>query len=457
MIGSAKDSLRPVGAPTHVIVEELTESTSSGLFSHHRYSARVPSLHNLLYAPSFNNRYDPSNIGLIIIPQPGKHNSVILIIMFGESESESPRFPSPWDLVLAPASVDKLYHRQDELLLPKLVAEVEEVRPIRLVPMTFVTCVQGNVEYKLHLISPTSARFARLVTQMKWRLLEGGGQAIYELGVADSGALVGLAPDDLRATLDTLHAMAAEIGARVTISKEIEVTITDVPEVGFRAQVDKRHGCRDSRRTPLKDHPRAQAFPIEAAKAASLSSFISATSTSTPSSLDSTASLLTDSCSLASDSSTLSSPSLPTSSVSVPVSGLETAHVDDTHFFPLLTDLSPRCSTPADGVISGGESLIGHNHLSGVPEKSLTGVENGLNIRELHRVQPGDVGPEPATTVVAVVDTLSDPDELLLAALDKLEVADSPSIPEEQKRTIVEALVFRELDNEEGFLDFSSF
>ena len=47
--------------------------------------------------------------------------------MFGESESESPRVPSPWDLVLAPDSVDKLHHRQDELLLPKLAAEVEEV------------------------------------------------------------------------------------------------------------------------------------------------------------------------------------------------------------------------------------------------------------------------------------------------------------------------------------------
>jgi len=47
--------------------------------------------------------------------------------MFGESESESPRVPSPWDVVLAPASVDKLHYRQDELLLPKLAAEVEEV------------------------------------------------------------------------------------------------------------------------------------------------------------------------------------------------------------------------------------------------------------------------------------------------------------------------------------------
>jgi len=158
--------------------------------------------------------------------------------MFGESDSESPRVPSPWDLVLTPASVDKLYYRQDELLLPKLAAEAEEVSASWRIPTSFLTFDQGNVEYKLHLINPSSTRFARLVTQMKWRLLEGGGQAIYELGVADSGALVGLVPNDLRATLDTLHAMAAEIGARVIISKEIEVTVTDVPEAGFRTRMD---------------------------------------------------------------------------------------------------------------------------------------------------------------------------------------------------------------------------
>jgi len=44
--------------------------------------------------------------------------------MFGESESESPRVPSPWDVVLGSASLDKLFYRQDELLL---AAEVEEV------------------------------------------------------------------------------------------------------------------------------------------------------------------------------------------------------------------------------------------------------------------------------------------------------------------------------------------
>ncbi|KZP09177.1 hypothetical protein FIBSPDRAFT_1051979 [Athelia psychrophila] len=122
--------------------------------------------------------------------------------MFGESDTgESPRVGSPWDaLISTPSPPSPQY-------IPKLVPEAEE----------------GNVEYKLQLLSPSPARFARLVTQLKWRLLEGGGQAYYELGVADSGALIGLARADLEKTLGTLDSMAGEIGASVVVVKEVEV------------------------------------------------------------------------------------------------------------------------------------------------------------------------------------------------------------------------------------------
>lgn len=44
---------------------------------------------------------------------------------------------------------------------------------------------QGNIEYKLKLVNPSSQRFEHLVTQMKWRLREGHGEAIYQIGRAD--------------------------------------------------------------------------------------------------------------------------------------------------------------------------------------------------------------------------------------------------------------------------------
>lgn len=61
-------------------------------------------------------------------------------------------------------------------------------------------------------VDPSPARFARLVTQLKWRLLEGHGQAYYEIGVADSGLLIGLSKPDLEKSLATLEEMAGDIG-----------------------------------------------------------------------------------------------------------------------------------------------------------------------------------------------------------------------------------------------------
>ncbi|KAG1787617.1 uncharacterized protein HD556DRAFT_1246630 [Suillus plorans] len=126
--------------------------------------------------------------------------------MFGESDSESPRVPSPWDTLTSVPPTPT----HNEILrrgIPQLVPENEE----------------GNVEYKLHLLSPSPSRFTRLVTQLKWRLLEGGGQAYYELGVADSGVLIGLERREMEETLGTLEEMAGEIGASVIVVKEIEV------------------------------------------------------------------------------------------------------------------------------------------------------------------------------------------------------------------------------------------
>ena len=67
---------------------------------------------------------------------------------------------------------------------------------------------EGNVEYKLKLLNPTASRFEHLVTQMKWRLREGHGEAIYEIGVADSGAMRGLSDCEMEDSLSTLRKMA---------------------------------------------------------------------------------------------------------------------------------------------------------------------------------------------------------------------------------------------------------
>ncbi|PAV86098.1 hypothetical protein WR25_24426 [Diploscapter pachys] len=82
----------------------------------------------------------------------------------------------------------------------------------------------GNIEYKARLTNTNPARLQHLITQMKWRLREGQGEAIYELGVEDDGALTGLTDSDLEMSLATLQTMAKSLDASLTILAEREVS-----------------------------------------------------------------------------------------------------------------------------------------------------------------------------------------------------------------------------------------
>ncbi|KAI7854177.1 P-loop containing nucleoside triphosphate hydrolase protein [Circinella umbellata] len=79
----------------------------------------------------------------------------------------------------------------------------------------------GNVEYKLKLVDPSVERLDHLITQMKWRLSEGDGEAMYELGVDDDGTLVGLSAEEMSASMDTLRQMANALNADVLIIREL--------------------------------------------------------------------------------------------------------------------------------------------------------------------------------------------------------------------------------------------
>ncbi|KAJ1148545.1 hypothetical protein NDU88_001373 [Pleurodeles waltl] len=89
---------------------------------------------------------------------------------------------------------------------------------------------EGNIEYKLKLVNPSQYRFEHLVTQMKWRLQEGRGEAVYQIGVEDNGLLVGLSDEEMRASLKTLRRMAEKVGADITVLREREVDYdSDIP------------------------------------------------------------------------------------------------------------------------------------------------------------------------------------------------------------------------------------
>ncbi|KAK9451539.1 uncharacterized protein V1518DRAFT_17137 [Limtongia smithiae] len=92
----------------------------------------------------------------------------------------------------------------------------------------------GAVEYKLHMLSPHPARLAQLTTQLQWRLTQGQGQAIYEIGVGDNGTLFGLSEREIYASLATLKKMSNAVGAWFKVVRVITVNgqgaVTTVPD-----------------------------------------------------------------------------------------------------------------------------------------------------------------------------------------------------------------------------------
>ncbi|GAA5896412.1 hypothetical protein JCM8208_001868 [Rhodotorula glutinis] len=191
--------------------------------------------------------------------------------MFGETYSESPRLPSPWlsrssggttpsplalatpDLSSSSSSSSPGRRRSslEELELLDGLAEdfdvlslargataklsagpaLEEitVREVGMETLEPEVDHQGHIEYKLKLLTPTSLhRLEKLRTQLKWRLVEGGGVAVYELGVLDDGTLVGLVQDDMDESLRTLGQMLAGLGGgSVAVTRVVRLDCGD--------------------------------------------------------------------------------------------------------------------------------------------------------------------------------------------------------------------------------------
>ncbi|MFX1465603.1 MAG: GTP-binding protein [Promethearchaeota archaeon] len=76
----------------------------------------------------------------------------------------------------------------------------------------------GNVEYKLTLTNllTNQQKLDSLATQMHFRLGEGGGEAIYLIGVEDDGRLIGISETELEESENTLTEISALINAKVS-------------------------------------------------------------------------------------------------------------------------------------------------------------------------------------------------------------------------------------------------
>jgi len=77
----------------------------------------------------------------------------------------------------------------------------------------------GNCEYKLKLDNPTLNRVDHLTTQMRFRLNEGYGHAVYRIGVEDNGIVLGISHEEMLETLSVLFYMARNQNAKISVEK----------------------------------------------------------------------------------------------------------------------------------------------------------------------------------------------------------------------------------------------
>eukprot|EP01084_Bolivina_argentea_P256102 431061_1 len=76
----------------------------------------------------------------------------------------------------------------------------------------------GPIEFKWKMISPSIDRFKRRLKQMKYRLNEGNGQCVYEIGIEDNGNPKGLNDKELIETLKTVFRLNKQINGNIQIT-----------------------------------------------------------------------------------------------------------------------------------------------------------------------------------------------------------------------------------------------
>ncbi len=73
----------------------------------------------------------------------------------------------------------------------------------------------GCIEYKLKLLDISNDKIIKYATQMKWRLEEGNGLAIYFIGLLDNGKEIGILNDEIKETIKKLKLIVKNINVKL--------------------------------------------------------------------------------------------------------------------------------------------------------------------------------------------------------------------------------------------------
>jgi len=97
----------------------------------------------------------------------------------------------------------------------------------------------GNNEYKLKLFNSSQDNIEHITTQMRYRVDEGCGEAIYTIGVTDSGGVIGLDNDEYLKTKEILDIVVKKCDYTMTLLSE-QVINTFSGETGSEKAIQSK-------------------------------------------------------------------------------------------------------------------------------------------------------------------------------------------------------------------------
>jgi elongation factor 1-alpha len=112
---------------------------------------------------------------------------------------------------------------------------------------------EGNTEYKRMMKDPSQLRMSKLITQMLYRLHEGKGNAIYQVGVEDDGKHSGLTRENIKETVAIFEIIARDHCESIVEKEYLEEIIEGRNVCRCTLTVSKRIGS--SPETGCDDDP----------------------------------------------------------------------------------------------------------------------------------------------------------------------------------------------------------
>tara|TARA_Y100000385_G_C12785499_1_gene505329 strand:- start:298 stop:642 length:345 start_codon:yes stop_codon:yes gene_type:complete len=76
---------------------------------------------------------------------------------------------------------------------------------------------KGNLEYKVHLRNFSYLKFQKYSTQLKYRILEGEGEAIYIIGITDKGYVNGITNEEIYNTINKFSYICENVNCKIKL------------------------------------------------------------------------------------------------------------------------------------------------------------------------------------------------------------------------------------------------